>query len=180
MGQELVWPCRMMTLTQIKTHLWSDSNDGATGQACECLIVILGRGPGEVMKCCLERAGGRARVGETSGSGGPAQERHRAAQLRLCTCAAQGCVWGVYLPPARPALRVGSLLLLCSQPSIHKIQKLSTAGKPSSRGRMVLGTSSLGVWGEFLLAQYWIKSWVHSNEVTPWISTELHRPGVKT
>lgn len=63
------------------------------------------------MKCCLERAGGRARVGEISGSGGPAQERHRAAQLclapvqpraasRVCTFLLQPSAQGRQSPAA--------------------------------------------------------------------------------
>lgn len=100
---------------------------GALGQACECLIGVPG-GPWRSDKCCLEGREAEHMGERDLGSGGPAQERHRAAQLRLCHAQPRAAVWGVYLPPARPALRVGSLLLLCSQPSIHKFQKLSTAG----------------------------------------------------
>ena len=138
MGQELVWPCRMMMLTQMKTHLWSDSNDRATWQACECLIVIQGRGPREVMKRCLERAGGRVWVGEDFRALRPcsgAAEGGSGVPLHLCSPGLP--LWGACLPPARLGSVSASFLLPCSQPSIHKIQQLQTAGKPSSRGRMV-------------------------------------------
>ena len=77
------------------------------------------------------------------------------AQLCLCTYVAQGCIWGVYLPPARPALRVGqspaTLLSAIYSQNSKIINSWETILKRQN-GRV--GASSLGVWGEFLLGQY--------------------------